>query len=545
MNRLPTKQIYLLTIIIVGIIALSVYSTYAIFTFESETSDIVSIHTPKSLQISENIYEYQQLVIEPNTATTIDIDIYNTFEYEVCYSIWYKTIGNTDTQNKIQIFEISQEGLTSSGVIQSSNNLRVTLAIINDNDYEVKINIGAIGSQKETDSCSLNLSDDKSVINEYYNNIETLTTKLLEEKDTSKVIEENYITYKDITETIFYNDIDKIFISDKFSYKEELFTLENEEELTIKELIDKKYLENKDVYFCKEESACSILYKIIDVEQEEVETEGEKRNTYKISKYDKLIGYSKGTNGLRKINNKDYIYYGDNPNNFIYYNCKNDLDTNSCELWRIIGFFYNEETDKYNTKIVRNDSIGEYQFDKTINTWENSTLFKTLNEEYQILNNNDLLLENYKDNVERINNLETDVKNIKIDDENINSKVRLLNLSDYLYTSLCQNNKINEYKDECITNNWLNNIEIEKEWTLTSKENIEVTEDTEEILEEESTSDTIKETEEVINYVYSIGKNIEENNVGDSLDVRPVVFLKSRILLLDGNGTKEEPYIVK
>ena len=64
MNKLPTKQIYLLTIIIVGIIALSVYSTYAIFTFESETSDIVSIHTPKSLNISENIYEYQQLSIK-------------------------------------------------------------------------------------------------------------------------------------------------------------------------------------------------------------------------------------------------------------------------------------------------------------------------------------------------------------------------------------------------------------------------------------------------------------------------------------------------
>ena len=61
MNKLPAKQIYLLTIIIVGIIALSVYSTYALFTFESETSDIVSIHTPKSLKISENIYPINRL----------------------------------------------------------------------------------------------------------------------------------------------------------------------------------------------------------------------------------------------------------------------------------------------------------------------------------------------------------------------------------------------------------------------------------------------------------------------------------------------------
>ena len=57
MNKLPTKQIYYLFIIIVGIIALSVYSTYALFTFENQTDDIVAIHIPKSLVISENIYE--------------------------------------------------------------------------------------------------------------------------------------------------------------------------------------------------------------------------------------------------------------------------------------------------------------------------------------------------------------------------------------------------------------------------------------------------------------------------------------------------------
>ncbi|MBQ2872978.1 MAG: hypothetical protein IJE89_03155 [Bacilli bacterium] len=548
MNRLPTKQIYLLTIIIVGIIALSVYSTYAIFTFESETSDIVSIHTPKSLQISENVYEYQQLVIKPNTVATTDIDIYNAYEYEICYSIWYKILGDINIQNKVQILEISKEGLTSSGVMQPSSNLRVTIAIINDNEEEIKINIGTIGSQKEIDSCSLNLSDDKSVISEAYNSIEKLTTKLLEEKDTQKVVEEKYLTYNDITEVLTYTETDKMFISDKFSYKEELFTLENSEELTIKELIDKEYLETKDIYFCKEGTSCSILYKITDLETEEIDTEEKNNIIYKITKYDKLIGYSKSTNGLRQVNDKDYVYYGDNPNNFIYYNCENDSDVNSCDLWRIIGFFYDEETDEYNTKIIKNDSIGKYQFDKKNNKWEDSTLYKYLNEEYKFINNYDIYIEEYSEKVERISSLETDIKNIKLENEIINSKLRLLNISDYLYTSSCQNTKINEYKNECITNNWLNNIEIEKEWTLTSKEVIEKNQEQEEILDSEGNeeiSDQFTDTKEVINYVYSIGKNIEENNVSELLDIRPVIFLKSRMLLLDGKGSKEEPYIVK
>ena len=45
MNRLPAKQIYLLSIIVIGILTLSVYSTYSIYTLESETSDIVSMQT--------------------------------------------------------------------------------------------------------------------------------------------------------------------------------------------------------------------------------------------------------------------------------------------------------------------------------------------------------------------------------------------------------------------------------------------------------------------------------------------------------------------
>ena len=106
MNKLPAKQIYLLSIIIIGIIALSVYSTYALFTYESSTSDIVTIHTPKSLSISENVYEYQQLIVEPNTITTTDVDVYNSYEYDVCYSVWYKLVTNEKIDDtKFQIFQ--------------------------------------------------------------------------------------------------------------------------------------------------------------------------------------------------------------------------------------------------------------------------------------------------------------------------------------------------------------------------------------------------------------------------------------------------------
>ena len=575
MNRVPAKQIYLLSVIIVGIIALSVYSTYALFTFESETTDIVSIHTPKSLTISENVYEYQQIKIEPNTVATTDVDISNSYDYDVCYSIWYKVVGDIDTQNKVQIFQKTEDNISTSGVLSPNKHIKITLAIINDNDTEVKVNLGTIGASKNVDSCSLNISEDKHVITSSYKNIDILTTKLLEEKDKIQELDEGYITYKNETEIFTFNDKNKINVSKEFTYTNEMFTLKEPEELTIKEILEKYNLENDNLYFCLNNSECQMLYKINNIETEIIEAEKPEDVVvnYKITKYDKLIGYSKGNNGLRLINEKDYIFYGDNPNNFIYYNCENNDNLNSCELWRIVGFFYNEETKKYNTKIVRNESIGKYQFDNKIindinestNNWNESTLNKYLNEEYELINKYDIYLDEYKQSVERILDLETDVKNIKIKEENINSKISILSLSDYLYASSCQKTKINQYTEECLINNWLNNIEIKKEWTMTSKEVIEnilpeenEEQEPEEIIEEENnqndetileeTTEELTETENnnyVINYVYGIGENITENDVNESLDLRPVLFLKSRIILLDGDGSLQNPYIVK
>ena len=89
MKQVPAKQIYLLLVIIVGIIALSVYSTYALFTFENTTGDIVSIHIPKSLTISENVYEYQQIKIAPNQVATTDIDIsHSKSSVKILYSLF-------------------------------------------------------------------------------------------------------------------------------------------------------------------------------------------------------------------------------------------------------------------------------------------------------------------------------------------------------------------------------------------------------------------------------------------------------------------------
>ena len=71
MNRLPAKQIYLLSIIVIGILTLSVYSTYSIYTLESETSDIVSMQTSNYLDINTKTYEYSKITIPANKLNNI------------------------------------------------------------------------------------------------------------------------------------------------------------------------------------------------------------------------------------------------------------------------------------------------------------------------------------------------------------------------------------------------------------------------------------------------------------------------------------------
>lgn len=570
MNKVPAKQIYLLSVIIVGIIALSVYSTYALFTFESETGDIVSIHIPKSLTISENVYEYQQIKIPPNQVITTDIDIHNAFEYETCYSVWYKVLGDLETQNNIQIFEHNDKSLSSSGMLSPNTHLRINIIIVNDNEEEVKINLGTIGSSKNNDQCSLNLSDDKNVISIAYGNASLLTTSILSNLE-NKEQEEGYLIHDMKNNYLKLDKNKKLYFSNEFTYTNEIFTLTNGINTTIEDWLNENNQEEnteeneeitneKNQYFCIDGLECNVLYQIKDIEL--------KDDKYTIS-YNKLIGYLKGENGLRKVNDRDYIYYGDNPNNYIYYNCKNVDDTSSCELWRIIGLIYNKDKDSYNIKIVRNDSIGLYQYDykmidnenKSSNNWNESNINKYLNEEYKLLSGNQYI-DTVLTNLEVIPNLETEIKNLKSEITS-NSKINLLTLSDYLNTSVCSNNKINEYNETCFKNNWLNNIEIPYEWTMTAKEvelpiieeppvqdlpveeeNTE-TEENEEIVElpEEEIVEEINKY--VINYVYSINNKIQESDVTEKLSVRPVVYLKSRMLLVKGDGSLSSPYMVK
>ena len=87
-----------------------------------------------------------------------------------------------------------------------------------------------------------------------------------------------------------------------------------------------------------------------------------------------LVGTTQGTGKV--VNENGYRYEGKDPNNYVLFNG---------ELWRIIGVFDSSTHGQSGnlTKIIKNDSIGSYVWNKNkANDWNNSSLNTILNTYY-------------------------------------------------------------------------------------------------------------------------------------------------------------------
>ena len=85
-------------------------------------------------------------------------------------------------------------------------------------------------------------------------------------------------------------------------------------------------------------------------------------------------------------NNPRYI--GADPNNYVYFNCDdyNNPSSGTCELWRIIGVFNDNSHGRSGEKLVkliRSDSLGNIAWDSdNTNNWSTASLQTTLNGDY-------------------------------------------------------------------------------------------------------------------------------------------------------------------
>lgn len=258
----------------------------------------------------------------------------------------------------------------------------------------------------------------------------------------------------------------------------------------------------------------------------EIVVEGKSANNILTKKI--LNDYSKeniiATNGLFVDNFSNTRYYGENPNNYVMFNN---------ELWRIIGVFNittNNNREEQRVKLIRNDSLVNVPFSLSNSSNFNSNIGSILNSYVSGVENRyitNFLSEESKNLISpAVYNFgslvyNNDLKSTDIYDNELNSydpfdrdislglDVGLLNISDYYFASLdkSKGNYLNDGSDY-----WLLNYDSKN-----------------------------------INSAYFI--NVSGDLVMDSTinshNIRPVVYLKSTVTVVKGDGTLENPYILE
>ena len=270
--------------------------------------------------------------------------------------------------------------------------------------------------------------------------------------------------------------------------------------------------------------------------------------------------YFNGTSGssvnfyLKKSNNSAVDktvarYQGSDPNNYLLFNGN--------EVWRIIGVFEGStlglENDSYYTKIIKQDSIGAFAYNSSDiegdGWWEDSDLYSLLNNDYYnrtgsfasngILDDTKKYIESVPTVIDNMNALKfyqgngLDIKKL-IDEVNIindPTPVEIVSATDAIlsiyfdyYPLNLHYMAINTYAQNY---SFIHKIASSFNWTLTQNTSFYGV--------------ATYSYNTAVNGLYEAG-GWDYETLDRTLDVKPVVYLKSDVYIADGDGSQSNPY---
>ncbi len=282
---------------------------------------------------------------------------------------------------------------------------------------------------------------------------------------------------------------------------------------------------------------------------------------------EQLINLTSGLDTLKE-KNKTYLdendilrYYGNDALNYIYFNCDNESDTNTCELWRIVSVSKVSDVtkkNKYNLKIVKdapltakntttNQDITEFEWNNNREfDFLEASIYKLLNEAYYNASSNysytnknnetftlDFSKTGLKNDKTR-NMITTGTWRLNANTDNkqtisnwyndtaygnmANFNIGLINISDYILSLKddCKDTKINEFST-CSSKSYL------------SKENGFFV------------LDSYQEKE---GFVYRVAGNNAINAIYPTAtyNIYPSLYLNEDVKIVSGDGSLNNPY---
>ena len=164
--RIPLKESYLLIIIIVGILSLCMYSSFALFSLEKTTSkDIFTMKAASDIETTLKIFEYKKITVSAGDNTSVMVNVNNDTGGSIYYGVFYEMVSPSTKTDDIGIYKIDWSANATSGSITNGAKLPVEIIIINNSSSDITLNIGVAGS----DSNELGLPDGKTLITETFN----------------------------------------------------------------------------------------------------------------------------------------------------------------------------------------------------------------------------------------------------------------------------------------------------------------------------------------------------------------------------------------
>ena len=164
--RVPLKESYLLIIIIVGILSLCMYSSFALFSLEKTTSkDIFTMRAASNIETTLKIFEYKKITVPAGSNTSVMVNVNNDTGGSIYYGVFYEMVSPSTKTDDIGIYKIDWSENATSGSIINGSILPVELLVINNSSSDITLNIGVAGS----DSNELGLTDGKTLITETFN----------------------------------------------------------------------------------------------------------------------------------------------------------------------------------------------------------------------------------------------------------------------------------------------------------------------------------------------------------------------------------------
>ncbi len=143
-ERIPLKYIYVLSTIIAILLSVGLYYTYAMFTANVSSGNVVNMDT--TITYKFDINGTQNIHVGKSSVASFNVLVTNTTSGSIHYEIYYSTNDLTD----VIIGEVVEDKTVTtiaphtSGVLEKDKSITVPLVIANNSNNDIDITIGVV-----------------------------------------------------------------------------------------------------------------------------------------------------------------------------------------------------------------------------------------------------------------------------------------------------------------------------------------------------------------------------------------------------------------